>query len=136
MKTKVHCKGLAMNPHPIPNCLKIEFRGGLANYRTQQAAFCLGLRDAAFLKCGGSARQLKTLCFPRFPQYCAKRIGSKQSWGQDVRSFAAQNIQGSPKECFPGLVNLVTAVAYHFCLNLPGGFSQRGKHSLGDPCIF
>ena len=44
-------------------------------------------------------------------------------------------IQGSPKECFPGLVNFVTAVAYHFCLNLPRAFSQPGKHSFGDPCI-
>ena len=42
--------------------------------------------------------------------------------------------QGSPKECFPGLVNFVTAVAYHFCLNLPRAFSQPGKHSFGDPC--
>ena len=43
-------------------------------------------------------------------------------------------LQGSPKECFPGLVNFVTAVAYHFCLNLPRAFSQPGKHSFGDPC--
>ena len=44
------------------------------------------------------------------------------------------HVQGSPKECFPGLVNFVTAVAYHFCLNLPRAFSQPGKHSFGDPC--
>ena len=43
-------------------------------------------------------------------------------------------IQGSPKECFPGLVNFVTAVAYHFCLNLSRAFSQPGQHSFGDPC--
>ena len=43
-------------------------------------------------------------------------------------------VQGSPKECYPGLVNFVIAVAYHFCLNLPGAFSQTGKHSFGDPC--
>ena len=43
-------------------------------------------------------------------------------------------IQGSPKECFPGLVNLVTAAAYHFCLNLPRAFSQLGKYSFEDPC--
>ena len=42
-------------------------------------------------------------------------------------------VQGSPKECFPGLVNFVTAV-YHFYLNLPRTFSQPGKHSFGDPC--
>ena len=32
------------------------------------------------------------------------------------------------------LVNFVTAVAYHFCLNLPRTYSQPGKHSFGDPC--
>ena len=42
--------------------------------------------------------------------------------------------QGAPKECFPGLVNFVSAVAYHLCLNLPRAFSQPGKHSFGDPC--
>ena len=31
---------------------------------------------------------------------------------------------GSPKECFPGLVNFVIAVAYHFYLTLPVVFSQ------------
>ena len=45
-----------------------------------------------------------------------------------------REVQGSPKECFPGLVNFVTAVAYHLCLNLPRAFSQPGKHSFGDPC--
>ena len=49
--------------------------------------------------------------------------------------FREVGLQGSPKECFPGLVNFVTAVAYHFCLNLPIAFSQPGKHSFGDPCI-
>ena len=34
----------------------------------------------------------------------------------------------------PGLVNFVTAVAYHFCLNLPRAFLQPGKNSFGDPC--
>ena len=36
---------------------------------------------------------------------------------------------------FPGLVNLVPAVAPHFCLNLPRAFLQPGKHSFGDLCI-
>ena len=40
-------------------------------------------------------------------------------------------IQGSPKECFPGLVNFVTAVAYHFCLNFPATFSQPANASFG-----
>ena len=44
------------------------------------------------------------------------------------------HVQGSPKECFLGLVNFVTAVAYHFCLKLPRAFLQPGKHSYGDSC--
>ena len=30
-------------------------------------------------------------------------------------------------EAFPGLVNFVPAVAYHFCLNLQAAFSQPGN---------
>ena len=40
---------------------------------------------------------------------------------------------GVAKKCFPGLVNFVIAVAFHFCLNLPATFSQPGKHSFGTP---
>ena len=32
------------------------------------------------------------------------------------------------------LVNFVTAVAYHFCLNLPRAFWQPGARGLADPC--
>ena len=35
---------------------------------------------------------------------------------------------------FPGLVNFVPAVAYHFCLNLPAEFSQPGNSLTGIPC--
>ena len=31
-------------------------------------------------------------------------------------------------------MTFVTAVAYHFFLNLPGAFSRPGKHSFGDLC--
>ena len=37
-------------------------------------------------------------------------------------------LQGSAKRRSPGLVNLVTAVAYHFCLALPAAFTQPGYH--------
>ena len=33
-----------------------------------------------------------------------------------------------------GLLKLVPAVAYHFCLNLPATFLQPGAYSFGDPC--
>ena len=35
----------------------------------------------------------------------------------------------------PGLVNFITAVAYHFCLSLPAAFTQPGRSLLADPCI-
>ena len=44
-------------------------------------------------------------------------------------------VQGSAKEFFPGLVNFLTAVAYHLCLNLPRAFQQPKKYSFGDPCM-
>ena len=36
------------------------------------------------------------------------------------------NVQGIYIRPFPGLVNVVPAVAYLFCLNLPAAFSQPG----------
>ena len=53
-----------------------------------------------------------------------------------IPGTAVSALHGSPKESFPGLVNFVTAVAYHLCLNLPRAFSQPGKHSFGDPCTY
>ena len=44
-------------------------------------------------------------------------------------------VQGSANPRAPGLVKFVTAVAYHFCLNLPRAFSQPGVRGLADPCI-
>ena len=37
------------------------------------------------------------------------------------------------KDC-PGLVNLIPALAYHFCLALPAEFTQPGVHLLAHPC--
>ena len=35
---------------------------------------------------------------------------------------------------FPGLVNFVPAIAYHFCLNLAAAFSQLGNSLIEIPC--
>ena len=45
-------------------------------------------------------------------------------------------LQGSAIQRAPGLVKFATAVAYHFCLNLPELFSQPGARGLADPCIW
>ena len=31
-------------------------------------------------------------------------------------------------------MNFVPALAYHFCLSLPAGFTQPGAHLLAEPC--
>ena len=41
---------------------------------------------------------------------------------------------GSAKRWFPGLVNFVTALAYHSCLALPAAFTQPRDHLLAEPC--
>ena len=42
-------------------------------------------------------------------------------------------IQGSTNRQALGLVNF-TALAYHFCLNLPAAFTQPGARLLVEPC--
>ena len=44
-------------------------------------------------------------------------------------------VQGISKRPFPGLVNFVPAVAYHFYLNLPAAFSQPGNGLIEIPCM-
>ena len=45
-----------------------------------------------------------------------------------------RSLQGWTIRPFPGLVSLVPAVAYHFCLNLPAVFSQTGNGLVVKPC--
>ena len=40
-------------------------------------------------------------------------------------------IQRSAKVCVPGLINSITAVAYHFCLNLTAAFTKAGASTRG-----
>ena len=42
-------------------------------------------------------------------------------------------IQGSTRRPFPGLMNFVIVVAYHFCLNLAAAFSQPGNGPVHFP---
>ena len=41
-------------------------------------------------------------------------------------NFEVKTIERSAKVSAPGLVNLIPAVAYHFCLNLPAAFTKPG----------
>ena len=40
---------------------------------------------------------------------------------------------GTPLWLAPGLVKLLPAVAYHFCLNLPEAFTKPGARHKGVP---
>ena len=57
-----------------------------------------------------------------------------QDKSDSVAHTLCVEIQGSAKRLRPGLVNFVTAVAYHLCLVLPAGFTQPGQSLLADPC--
>ena len=43
-------------------------------------------------------------------------------------------LQSLAKRLWPGLVNFVPALAYHFCLILPAGFTKPGRILLAEPC--
>ena len=43
-------------------------------------------------------------------------------------------VQRSAKVGAPGLVNFITAVAYHFCPTLPAAFTQHGALPLANFC--
>ena len=47
--------------------------------------------------------------------------------------FLPNPVQGWAKRRLPGLVNVVTAVAYHLCLALPAAFTQPEDHLLAVP---
>ena len=50
-----------------------------------------------------------------------------------LRAFCP-SVQRSAEVGAPGLVNFITAVAYHFCPSLPAAFTQPGTSTLADLC--
>ena len=52
------------------------------------------------------------------------------AWG----NFKASQVQRLAKVGAPGLVNFITAVAYHFSPSLPAAFTQPGASTLADLC--
>ena len=53
---------------------------------------------------------------------------------KELPDFAEKNIQRSGKVSAPGLVNFITAVAYHFCPSLPAAFTQPVTPTLAGLC--
>ena len=51
-----------------------------------------------------------------------------------ARGLRARMLQRSANVGAPGLVNFITAVAYHFCPSLPAAFTQPGASTLADLC--
>ena len=69
------------------------------------------------------------------------KIGTRQSSDHQTHRIRRIRLKDQGKCCwtlgpFPGLVNFVPAVAYHFCLNLPAAFSQPGNGLIAQPCKF
>ena len=62
------------------------------------------------------------------------RCRSRARWRTISFDIVSDHIQGSAKRRAPGLVNVIPAVAYHFCLALPAAFTQPGDHLLVEPC--
>ena len=59
---------------------------------------------------------------------------SRREWESEIGQYNLR-VQGSAKRLWPGLVDFVPAVAYHFCFNLPAAFTQPGQSFLAKPCI-
>ena len=57
-----------------------------------------------------------------------------ESKWQKRRRTPPAAVQRLAKFGAPGLVNFITAVAYHFCLSLPAAFTQPGALTLADLC--
>ena len=67
-----------------------------------------------------------------------RRRGRRNRSLAEVRSLSSLgfdlcNLQGWPKRWTPGLVNFITALAYHFCLDLPAAFTQPRDHLIAEP---
>ena len=50
-----------------------------------------------------------------------------------LTNFDSLLLLGSAIRWSPGLVNFVTALAYHFCIALPAGFTQPLDYLLAEP---
>ena len=55
---------------------------------------------------------------------------SEMKEGIQEGGLSLSRCTGLGKKPFPGLVNFVAAVAYHFCLSLPAAFTQPGVNLL------
>ena len=62
--------------------------------------------------------------------------GPAVTFGQKVRIWLEDAVQGLAKRRSPGLANFNAAVAYHFCLALPAAFMQPGDGLLLELCSF
>ena len=54
---------------------------------------------------------------------------------QEMNHGFSVAVQRSAQVGTQGLVNFITAVAYHFCSSLPAAFTQPGASTLADLCI-
>ena len=74
--------------------------------------------------------------FGEIPSCCSSTVLLGPAWvllNYNLQTIFSGPVQEWVKFPFPGLVNFVPAVAYHFCLNLPKTFSQPGNGILAQP---
>ena len=55
-----------------------------------------------------------------------RQMQTRGGGGKKTRKFCRHHLSMAPKVDSPGLVKLVSALAYHFCLNLPAAFTHPG----------
>ena len=67
--------------------------------------------------------------------FCRRNFHYSSEGGAVIPHYRVASVQGLANPRARGLVNFVTADAYHFCLNLPDTFSQPGPRGLADPCM-
>ena len=110
-------EGLSMVDHYFPNgddaCGK--------KISPPRCSHLLPLGIVPFNSLNATGRKERALHFAVKSMHCSKH-------GVKVHTLAEVGV--------PGLVNFITAVAYHFCLARPRAFTQPGTYLLAEPCTF
>ena len=123
---------------PLINCYNLEKLLRLRNTYLAPSILCykipLGILQKINYLLIPQGHFINTAEFTFAPPLLAPGVNCALDRDQVV-SVPFLSLQGWAKVSFPGLLNFVPAVAYHFCLNLPAAFSQPGNGNLLHPCI-
>ena len=70
------------------------------------------------------------------PRIKVFRFGKATARQGLAKLISKSPVQGISMRPFPGLVNFVPSVPYHFCLDLPGCENAAGNGHLVEPCRY